>query len=80
MNEPTYSQPRRPPRLIIALPVAGLALALLLVLTLREALYPLARADIGIRVTMRSALCDPSVVLYNEGSLFSTKVLVYLQD
>lgn len=47
MNEPTTSKSRRPPCLIIALAllVAGLALALLLVLTLRDALDPLARAE-----------------------------------
>jgi hypothetical protein len=47
MNEPTYSKPRRPPRLLIALAllVAGLALALLLVVVLRDALDPLARAE-----------------------------------
>ena len=47
MNEPTHSIPRRSHRLLItlALLVVGLALALLLVLALREALDPLARAE-----------------------------------
>ena len=47
MNEPPYTNARRPPRLRIplALLVAGLALALLLVLALRDALDPLARAE-----------------------------------
>jgi hypothetical protein len=47
MNEPIYSKPRRPPRLLVALAllVAGLALVLLLVLALRDALDPLARAE-----------------------------------
>jgi hypothetical protein len=48
MNEPTYSKSHRLPRLLIALAliVVGLALTLLLVLALRDALDPLARAEL----------------------------------